>query len=75
MSATIISDHAFLWFVTVLTGGFAGLWVIYDVINLYRTRNGDRSDAIVRDKHFGYVMGIIIGLVGILGCLRAHGVM
>ncbi|MBX3159423.1 MAG: hypothetical protein KF773_25860 [Deltaproteobacteria bacterium] len=71
----IISDAALHWFVTTLTAGLAGTWVVYDTFNLYRTRNADRSDPIVRDKHFGYVMGIIIGVVGILGCLRAHGVM
>jgi hypothetical protein len=28
----------------------------------------------VRDRHFGYVMGIIIGALGVLGCLKFHGV-
>jgi hypothetical protein len=71
----IISDTAFLWFVTVLTGGLAGTWVVYDAFSLFRSRNADRgNDAIVRDKQFGYVMGIIIGILGVLGCLRAHGV-
>ena len=29
----------------------------------------------VRDKIFGYGMGIIIGALGVLGCLRFHDVM
>jgi hypothetical protein len=64
-----MSPAAFKVFVTFLTGGLAGTWVIYDVINLIRTRKLDRGDAVVRDKHFGYVMGIVIGAVGVIGCL------
>lgn len=70
----LMSPTAFKWFLTFLTGGLAGAWVIYDSINLVRTRKLDRSDAVVRDKHFGYVMGIVIGLVGVIGTLRFHDV-
>lgn len=69
-----MSPEAFKWFLTFLTGGLAGAWVIYDSFNLFRTRNLDRSDSVVRDKHFGYVIGIAIGIVGVLGCLRFHDV-
>ena len=69
----LMSPNAFKWFITFLTGGLAGAWFIYDSINLIRTRNADRSDPVVRDKHFGYVIGILIGIVGIVGCLRFHG--
>jgi hypothetical protein len=47
---------------------------VYDSINLIRTRKLDRSEGSVRDKHFGYVMGILIGLVGVIGCLRFHDI-
>ena len=70
----LMSPNAFKWFLTILTGGLAGTWFFYDSFNLIRTRNLDRSDAIVRDKHFGYVIGILIGIVGVVGCLRFHGV-
>jgi len=50
MNAAIVSQTAFEWFVTILTGGLAGGWLVYDVINL-------------------------IGLVGVVGCLRFHDVM
>jgi hypothetical protein len=70
----LMSEAAFKWFLTILTGGLAGAWFFYDSFNLIRTRNADRSDPVVRDKHFGYVMGIAIGVVGVLGCLRFHGV-
>lgn len=71
----IMSDIAFRWFVTILTGGLAASWFIYDAINLLRIRNADGADRLVSDKRFGYVMGMIIGVVGIIGCLRFHGVM
>ncbi|HEY5927475.1 MAG TPA: hypothetical protein VIV11_37580 [Kofleriaceae bacterium] len=70
----LMSPIAFKWFLTILTGGLAGAWLIYDTINLIRTRNADRRDAVMRDKHFGYVIGILIGIVGVLGCLRFHDV-
>jgi len=70
----LMSATAFKWFLTILTGGLAGAWLVYDTINLIRTRNADRGDATMRDKHFGYVIGILIGIIGIVGCLRFHGV-
>jgi hypothetical protein len=70
----LMSPSAFKWFITFLTGGLASAWFIYDSINLIRTRNADRRDPIVRDKHFGYVMGIVIGIIGVVGCLRFHDV-
>ena len=70
----LMSPSAFKWFLTILTGGLAGAWFIYDSINLIRTRNYDRKDPVVRDKHFGYVIGILIGIIGVLGCLRFHDV-
>ncbi len=70
----LMSPNAFKWFLTILTGGLAGVWVIYDAFNLFRTRNLDRGDAVVRDRQFGYVMGMVIGIVGVVGCLKFHGV-
>ena len=70
----LVSPTVFKWFMTILTGGLAGSWFFYDSFNLFRLRNADRSDGVVRDKQFGYVIGIIIGVIGVLGCLRFHGV-
>jgi hypothetical protein len=70
----VMSPTAFKWFLTFLTAGLAGFWTIWDTKNLIRARNLDRSDPIVRDRHFGYVIGIIIGLVGVIGTLRFHDV-
>ena len=71
----LMSDIAFKWFITLLTGGLAGTWFVYDAINLMRIRGADGRDPLVRDKRFGYLMGLVIGAVGIIGCLRFHGVM
>lgn len=70
----LMSPTAFKWFLTFLTGGLASAWLVYDTINLIRFRKLDRRDGSVRDRHFGYVMGIIIGALGVLGCLKFHGV-
>ena len=70
----IMSADAFKWFLTILTGGLAGSWFFYDVYNLFRIRNADKRDPLVRDKIFGYIMGIAIGVVGVLGCLKFHDV-
>ncbi len=71
----IVGDTAFHWILSVLTGGFAGLWLIHDALFLWRIRGGDRADPIVRDKQFGYVMGMVIGVIGLIGVLRFHGVL
>lgn len=75
MTTELMSPTAFKWFLTILTGGLAGVWLIYDARNLFVTRKLDRADGVVRDKHFGYVMGMVIGLVGVIGCLRFHDVL
>ena len=74
MKDQILSADGFKWFLTLITGIVAGIWFLYDASNLIRTRKLDRKDAVVRDKHFGYVMGILIGLVGVYGALRFQGV-
>jgi len=71
----ILSDHAFHWFLMIVTGGFAGAWFVYDLWSLWRSRNADRSDPIVRDRQFGYVVGMTIGVLGVIGVLKFHGVL
>jgi hypothetical protein len=70
----LVDATTFKWILTILTGALAGVWVLYDIRNLVVTRKLDRSDPVVRDRHFGYVMGIVIGVVGVIGCLKFHGV-
>jgi hypothetical protein len=75
MTTELVSQTVFEWFVTIVTGGVAGAWFVYDIINLIRVRRADGRDPLIRDRRFGYVMGILIGLAGVLGCLRFHDVM
>jgi hypothetical protein len=75
VTTEILSQTAFAWFVTIVTGGVAGAWGIYDAISLLRLRRADGGDPLVRDRRFGYVIGMLIGVVGVVGCLRFHDVM
>jgi hypothetical protein len=71
----LMSASAFGWVLTALTGGLAGTWVIHDAIFLYRSRRrDDGNDPVVRDQRFGYLIGMLIGVIGILGCLKYHNV-
>jgi hypothetical protein len=70
----IVSDTTFAWVLTGLTGGVSVVWLAYDASNLWRSRTADGKDPLVRDRRFGYSMGIIIALIGIVGALRYHGV-
>jgi hypothetical protein len=70
----LMTASQFKWFLTILTGGLAGVWLLYDLWNLSRLRGKDKADPIVADKRFGFLIGILIGVVGCVGVLRFHGV-
>jgi hypothetical protein len=72
---TLVSDTVFHWYMTTITGGVAAVWVIHDVVLIARLRGADHRDALVADKRFGYAMGIIIGMIGVIGTLRFNGVL
>jgi hypothetical protein len=74
MSDPIVSETVFKWFLTIFTAGLAGTWFFYDAYKLVRLASADRRDPVVRDKRFGYAMGVVIGFIGVWGCLRFHGV-
>jgi len=40
----------------------------------YEVRHADGRDPLIRDRRFGYFMGMVIGFFGVLGCLRFHDV-
>ena len=73
MTDELMSPVAFKWMLTIFTGGLAGAWFVIDSISLARSV-GKKTDAVTHDKRFGYIMGILIGATGILGCLRFHDV-
>jgi hypothetical protein len=72
MSAELVSPVVFDWFLSTITGGVAGIWLVYDAIKLLRLRTADSADPVVRDKRFGYAMGMIIGFVGVSGVAYHH---
>jgi len=77
---TLISDTAFRVLLTVFTGGVAGVWLIHDAVCLARPARlarlpGPRRDSLVADKRFGYAMGVVIGMIGVIGTLRFNGVL
>lgn len=74
MTSELVSQTAFIWIITALTGGVAGAWAVFDTVNLIRLRGADTQDVLVRDRRFGYLMGILIGLAGVVGCLLFHDV-
>lgn len=72
MSGEIVSYENGMLFGALLTGGVAAYWVAIDSVRLRRAvvaYKQDRADLSVRDRVFGSVMGIVVGLVGVLGTL------
>jgi len=71
---TLVSDPVFRLLLSAITGGVAAVWVVHDLVLIARLRGKDRRDPLVGDKLFGYSMGIVIGMIGIIGTLRYNGV-
>lgn len=72
---TQLPESTFRMLLSLITGGVAGIWTIHDLVLIVRLRGADRRDPLVRDKWFGYAMGIVIGIIGIVGTLRFNGVL
>ena len=71
----LVPESVFRLFLALITGGVAAVWVVHDVVLIARLRGADRRDPLVADQRFGYVMGIVIGIIGIVGTLRFCGVL
>ena len=69
----LVSPLVFKWFLTLFTGIVAGVWFVWDAIKLVRLPRGS-TDPVVRDKRFGYAIGVAIGAIGVIGCLKFQGV-
>jgi hypothetical protein len=76
---TELPDGTFRLLLSLLTGGAAGAWLIHDLLLLARVARqrggGRRRDPLVADQAFGYVIGIVIGIIGVVGTLRFNGVL
>jgi hypothetical protein len=73
MSPQPLSQETYRWILTFLIVA-GSVWALFDVMKLAKTRGKDTSDPLVRDQRFGYAIGIVIGLFGLSGVLRYHGV-
>ena len=63
----ILSPTGFKWFLTLVTGIVAAVWFVWDAIKLVRLTPETPS---VGDKRFGYFIGMAIGAIGVIGCLK-----
>ena len=72
---TLVSDGVFRFVLSLVTGGVAAVWVVHDLVLIARLRSADRRDPLIADQRFGYAMGIVIGMIGVIGTLRFNGVL
>ncbi len=70
-----LSDGAFGAVISLLTAGVGAVWLVHELMLMNRLRGADIKDSLVRDKWFGYFIGIAIGVIGIVGTLRYNGVL
>jgi hypothetical protein len=71
----ILSDEGFKLFLSVVTAGVGVVWTLNELRLMSRLRGKDRADKRVGDQWFGYAIGILIGVIGIVGTLRFNGVL
>lgn len=72
MSYDFVTAQQYQYFLSVITGGAAVYWIGIDSYRLRKALADDRADAGVRDRIFGSVMGIVVGLVGVVGVAYHH---
>jgi hypothetical protein len=68
MTNEILSTEAFHWVLLAVTGGVAGSWLVCEAFNLVKILRAGSGDALAGDKRFGHIIGMLIGLVGAIGC-------
>ena len=66
----IVSHLHYMWFVSLVTGLAALYWIGIDTVRLRRALAGDRQDPAVRDRIFGSIIGLVVGVVGVAGVLH-----
>jgi len=68
-----MTELQFKWFLTLLTGGVSFVWFIFDARKLLRLRGASSADPSVRDQRFGYIMGLVIATIGVVGSAKYQG--
>jgi hypothetical protein len=68
----IVSPTVFLWWCTLMVVGVAGAWVIVEVFRLKKVLGEDLSRPTVRDRLFGSLIGLAVGIIGVAGAIRYH---
>jgi hypothetical protein len=68
-----MTENQFRWFLTLVTGGVSAIWFLSDARKLIRTGNKDGADPTVRDQRFGYTMGLLIAMIGMVGSAMFMG--
>jgi hypothetical protein len=71
----LFSDFTFRLLLSLIAGGAGALWAIHDIVFLARLGGANHRDPLVADQRFGYAVGIIIGMIGVVGTLRYNGVL
>jgi hypothetical protein len=71
----LVPDALFRWLLTIIVAGVCAPWLFYDTRNLVRTLRMDGADPSVRDKRFGYAIGICVAIIGLVGTLMYRGVL
>lgn len=71
----LVSYDGQMLFGALLTGGVAAYWIAIDSVRLRRALvayKQDRADLSVRDRVFGSVTGILVGIVGVVGSVAYY---
>jgi ABC-type lipoprotein release transport system permease subunit len=72
VTAEPMTADQFRWFLTLITGGVSVIWFLSDARKLIRTGREDGADPSVRDRRFGYTMGLVIATIGIVGSAKLN---
>jgi len=72
---TEVSHGVFRLLLSIVAGGSAGMLLVADSVRLARLPGARRRDPLLGDKRFGYVIGIVIGAIGLVGTARFNGLL
>ena len=70
---TELPEGVFHVLLSILAGGSAGALLVADAVKLARLSSG--RDPLLADKRFGYLVGIAIGAIGLVGTARFNGLL